>query len=61
MKTNGAYDGSALPEDKRRAELIRLTREGLDLKPGELNEVLDPAFDLEAMRRADMPDYTSAV
>ena len=61
MKTNAAYDGSALPEDKRRAELIRLTREGLGLNPGELKEVVDPAYDLEAMRRADMPDYRSAV
>lgn len=61
MKTNAAYDGSALPEDKRRAELIRFTREGLGLKPGELKEVVEPAYDLEAMRRADMPYCTSEV
>lgn len=57
MKAETIYDGNALPEDRRRVELIRLTREGLGLSPGELKEVLDPAYDLGAMRRADVPDY----
>ena len=33
----------ALHELDRRAELIRLTREGLGLGPGEMKKVLDPA------------------
>lgn len=60
MKVNMPYEGNALPEDERRAELIRLTREGLGLKAGELKKVLDPAYDLEAMRRAEVPDYRGA-
>jgi len=57
MKVSMPYEGNALPENERRAKLMRLTREGLGLKPGELKEVLDPAYDLEAMRWADVPDY----
>jgi hypothetical protein len=45
----------ALRELDRRAELIRLTREGLGLGPGELKEVLDPAYDLDAMRLKETP------
>lgn len=45
----------ALREMDRRAELIRITREGLGLEPGELKEVLDPAYDLEAMRLKETP------
>lgn len=52
----------ALRELDRRAELIRLTREGLGLGPGELREVLDPAYDLDAMRLKEtpVPQMTSA-
>ena len=45
----------ALRELDRKAELIRLTKEGLGLKPGELKEVIDPAYDLEAMRLKETP------
>jgi len=45
----------ALREMDRRAELVRITREGLGLKPGELREVLDPTYDLEAMRLRETP------
>ena len=51
------YNENAAPEPDRRAELIRLTRDGLGLSSGELKEVLDPAYDLEALRRADVPDH----
>ncbi len=61
MKTNAPNEGSPLPETDRRAELIRLTREGLGLNPGELKEVVDPSYDLEAMRRADVPDYAGGL
>jgi hypothetical protein len=55
MKEENPYDSSPLPVDKRRAELIRLTRDGLGLNPIELREVVDPAYDLEAMRLKDVP------
>lgn len=45
----------ALREVDRRAELIRLTREGLGLSPDELKETIDPAYDLEAMRLKETP------
>jgi Arc/MetJ family transcription regulator len=45
----------ALREMDRKAELIRLTREGLGLEAGELKEVMDPAYDLEAMRLKETP------
>ena len=34
----------------RKAELIRLTRKGLGLASVELKEMMDPAYDLEAIR-----------
>ena len=34
----------------RKAALIRLTRKGLGLESGELKEMMDPAYDLEAIR-----------
>ena len=45
----------ALRELDRRAELIRLTREGLGLGPGEMKKVLDPAYDLEGIRLKETP------
>ena len=45
----------ALREVDRRAELIRLTQEGLGMKPVELKKVLDPTYDLGAMRRKETP------
>lgn len=45
----------ALRELDRRAELIRLTSEGLGLGPGELKDVIDPAYDLEGMRSKETP------
>ena len=45
----------ALREVDRRAELIRLTRDGLGLSPGDLKAVLNPAYNLEAMRMQETP------
>jgi len=45
----------ALRELDRKAELIRLTREGLGLSPDEIKETIDPAYDLEAMRLKETP------
>ena len=45
----------ALREMDRRAELIRLTKEGLGLSPDEIKESIDPAYDLEAMRLKETP------
>ena len=47
----------ALREMDRKAELIRLTREGLGLSPGELRKSVDPAYDLEAIRLKETPVY----
>lgn len=45
----------ALRELDRKAELIRLTQEGLGLEFGELKEVMDPAYDLDAIRLKERP------
>jgi Arc/MetJ family transcription regulator len=45
----------ALREFDRRAELRRLTAEGLGLSADELKEAFDPAYDLEANRRRERP------
>lgn len=45
----------ALRELDRRAELIRITKEGLGLSPAELREAIDPAYDLEAVRLKETP------
>ena len=45
----------ALREMDRRAKLMLYTKEGLGLSPAELHDAVDPAYDLEAMRRRDTP------
>ena len=45
----------ALREMDRRAELKRLTSEGLGLTAAELREAYDPASDLEELRRVEKP------
>ena len=45
----------ALREMDRKAELRKLTAEGLGLSPSELKETIDPAYDLEAMRLKETP------
>ena len=45
----------ALREFVRRAELIRLTRDGLGLTPRQLRSTVDSAYDLETMRGRELP------
>ena len=45
----------ALREFVRRGTLVKELSTGLDLSPMELREIFDPAYDLEAMRRSEMP------
>ena len=45
----------ALREMDRRAKLVNLTSAGLGLSSGELKEVVDPAYNLEEMRRRETP------
>jgi Arc/MetJ family transcription regulator len=45
----------ALREVDRRAKLVSLATEGLGLDPDELKDALDPAYDLDAMRRRETP------
>ena len=45
----------ALREMDRRAKLVRLGTEGLGLGPEELKEAVDPAYDLEELRRRETP------
>ena len=45
----------ALREMDRRAKLIMLTREGLGATPDELHDAVDPAYDLDAMRKLETP------
>jgi Arc/MetJ family transcription regulator len=45
----------ALREMDRRAKLIALTKEGLGLSAAELHDAVDPAYDLDAMRRRETP------
>ncbi len=45
----------ALREMDRKARLVKLASEGLGLGPEELKEAVDPAYDLEEMRRREAP------
>jgi len=45
----------ALREMDRKAKLMRLCSEGLGLTPDELHEAIDPAYDLDEMRRGETP------
>ena len=45
----------ALREMDRKAKLIKLSTAGLGMGPDELKEVVDPAYDLEAMRGSKTP------
>ncbi len=45
----------ALREIDRRTKLARLAAEGLGLGPEELKDAVDPAYDLEGMRRRERP------
>jgi hypothetical protein len=45
----------ALREMDRRAKLVKLSSAGLGLTADELKDAVDPAYDLEAMRRRETP------
>ena len=45
----------ALREMDRRSTLMKLASEGLGLRPDELREEIDPAYDLVEMRGREMP------
>ncbi len=45
----------ALREMDRRATLLRMCNEGLGLSAEELHEAVDPAYDLEAIRKRETP------
>lgn len=45
----------ALREMDRRAKLMRYTKEGLGLSAAELHDAVDPAYDLDTMRRRETP------
>jgi Arc/MetJ family transcription regulator len=45
----------ALREMDRRAKLVKLASEGLGLGPDELKDAVDPAYDLDEMRRRETP------
>jgi Arc/MetJ family transcription regulator len=45
----------ALREMDRRSKLARLAAEGLGLGADELRETLDPAYNIEEMRRMETP------
>jgi len=45
----------ALREMDRRAKLIKLCSEGLGLGPDELKDAVDPAYDLNELRRLETP------
>jgi Arc/MetJ family transcription regulator len=45
----------ALREMDRRAKLIKISAAGLGLGPDELRGAVDPAYDLEALRRRETP------
>jgi Arc/MetJ family transcription regulator len=47
----------ALREMDRRAKLVRLCDEGLGLTPNELKDAVDPAYDLDEMRRREIPAH----
>ena len=45
----------ALREMDRRAKLIKMASEGLGLEADELKDAVDPAYDLEELRRREIP------
>jgi Arc/MetJ family transcription regulator len=45
----------ALREMDRKAKLIALTREGLGASAAELHDAIDPAYDLDEMRKRETP------
>lgn len=45
----------ALREIDRRASLVKLASAGLGLAAEELKDAVDPAYDLEAMRKREIP------
>ena len=45
----------ALREMDRKAKLISLSSAGLGMGPDELKEAIDPAYNLEALRRRETP------
>jgi hypothetical protein len=45
----------ALREMDRKAKLVRLCDEGLGLSPDELKDAIDPAYDVEELRRREIP------
>jgi len=60
METTGATSKTkaidlALREMDRKAKLVKLTSEGLGLNPDELRDAIDPAYDLNAMRKLETP------
>jgi len=49
----------ALREMDRRAKLLDLSRAGLSLAPEELRDAVDPAYNLDALRRREIPATAS--
>ncbi|MBI3415606.1 MAG: type II toxin-antitoxin system VapB family antitoxin [Verrucomicrobia bacterium] len=45
----------ALREMDRKATLVKLTSEGLGMEPDALRDAVDPAYELEALRRHETP------
>lgn len=45
----------ALREMDRKAKLVSLSSAGLGLGPDELKDAIDPAYNLEALRRSEAP------
>jgi len=45
----------ALREMDRKAKLMKLSAAGLGLTPDELSDAVDPAYNLEKMRRRETP------
>jgi len=45
----------ALREMDRKAKLVSLATEGLGLGPDELKDAVDPAYDLDEMRKRETP------
>ena len=45
----------ALREMDRKAKLVNLSEAGLGMRPDELREAVDPGYNLEEMRRREMP------
>ena len=45
----------ALREMDRRVKLVKLASEGLGFTPDELKDAVDPAYDLDEMRRRETP------